>query len=77
MTTRSFYKPLQDYVVGLKHPDGNIKMEKDGAWWVDDAFTFALVRDGVLEKSEDQESQKTPDYTPAAMFGEPRTAGQK
>lgn len=49
MTTRSFYIPAEgkEYVLNVSHPiDGPMRIY--GAFWTDDAFTFALIRDGLL-----------------------------
>lgn len=50
MPTRSFYIPAEgreEDMLRVRHPiDGEMRIY--GAFWTDDSFTFALVRDGVI-----------------------------
>ena len=76
MPTRHLYRPMPARVkdaLNMKHPiDG--EMRPYGAFWTDDAFSFCLVRDGVLEMTEEEDPNPPTDVGPEAMLQHRRVA---
>lgn len=74
MPTRHFYKPAEGREVdamNVRHPiDG--EMRYYGAFWTDDAYTFALVVSGVLIQTDEEDPNPPKEYGPEQMVQQRR-----
>jgi hypothetical protein len=79
MTSRHFYKPVEGRerdACNVRHPiDG--EMRYYGAFWTDDAFTFALVVANVLVQTEETDPNPPPDVGPEKMMMQRRVDARR
>jgi hypothetical protein len=75
MSSRHFYKPVEGREADacrVRHPiDGEMRFY--GAFWTDDAFSFALVRDNVLIMTDEVDPNPPPDVGIEQMMVQRRT----